>query len=130
MPVSASGHCLCGAVTFEYMGTPREFSHCHCESCRRATSAPFTTFFTVDRENLRFTGKQPATFESSPGVTRLFCKDCGSPMGYMSSNNHGEIDLYVASLSDHADAQPLWHSFWNERVPWLTISDDLPKKDD
>ena len=41
------GHCLCGQVTFEFTGSPLWCGHCHCESCRRATASPFTTWIGV-----------------------------------------------------------------------------------
>ena len=39
--------CLCGAVSFEFSGAENWRAHCHCESCRRNTSSPFTTWFGV-----------------------------------------------------------------------------------
>lgn len=34
-----TGHCLCASVAFAYEGEPDWTLNCHCESCRRATSA-------------------------------------------------------------------------------------------
>ena len=44
-----SGHCLCRAVAFSYEGAPNWTLHCHCESCRRATSSPMATWISVPR---------------------------------------------------------------------------------
>jgi len=37
--VVTTGRCMCGDIRFEYLGAPIETGHCHCESCRRHTSA-------------------------------------------------------------------------------------------
>ena len=50
------GRCLCGRVSFEYHGPEIWRGHCHCESCRRNTSSPFTTWFGVSNSAYRFTG--------------------------------------------------------------------------
>ena len=76
------GHCLCGAVSFEYEGPENWVGHCHCESCRRNTSSAFTTFMGVPNAAYRFTGIEPAVYQSSPGVRRLFCPKCGAPVAY------------------------------------------------
>ena len=75
-----SGGCFCGAVRYEYEGPENWVGHCHCESCRRNCSAPFTTFVGVPRDKVRMTGAAPAVYESSPGVRRLFCARCGTPV--------------------------------------------------
>jgi hypothetical protein len=87
------GRCLCGEVTYEYRGPENWRGHCHCESCRRNTSSPFTTWFGVPRAACRFTGKQPAVYRSSPGVRRLFCANCGTPMAYDSDRYPDEIHI-------------------------------------
>jgi len=121
------GRCLCGEVSFEYEGPENWRAHCHCESCRRATSSPFTTFFGVPRTAFRFTSKAPAVYESSPGVRRLFCAACGSPMAYDADKYPHEIHFYAASLEDSRAFSPQAHAHWAEKVPWIEVADDLPK---
>ena len=67
-----TGHCLCRAISFAYEGEPRWTLNCHCESCRRATSSPMTTWVTVLRDAFRFTRGEPSYYASSPGVRRGF----------------------------------------------------------
>ncbi|HIP78383.1 MAG TPA: GFA family protein [Kiloniellaceae bacterium] len=126
---SKRGHCLCGAVSYEYDGPENWRGHCHCESCRRTTASPFTTFFGVDRTACRFTGAEPAVYHSSPGVRRLFCPTCGTPIAYESDRWPEETHFYAATLEDSRDFAPEFHVFWSERLPWVHLHDDLPKND-
>ena len=121
------GRCLCGSVTYEYSGPENWRGHCHCESCRRNTSSPFTTFFGVPNEAYRFTGEKPSVYESSPGVRRLFCGKCGSPMAYDSDRFPDEIHFYAATLEDPSGFKPGFHVHCAEQVPWVELADDLPK---
>jgi len=50
-------------------------------------------------------------------------------MAYRSETWQGETGFYAASLEDPTDFVPESHSFWAERLPWLRLSDDLPKYD-
>lgn len=121
-----SGHCLCGAVRFSFEGAPNWQAHCHCESCRRATASPFTSFLGVSHATFRWTGTPPAERESSPGVRRSFCAACGTPMAYQSPTRPHEIDLYAAALDDPSSYAPTHHVHWNERLPWVKLADGLP----
>lgn len=121
------GRCLCRRVTYEYSGPENWRGHCHCESCRRNTSSPFTTFFGVPNEAYRFTGDKPSVYESSPGVRRLFCGTCGSPMAYDSDRFPDEIHFYAATLEDSSGFKPSFHVYCTEQVPWVELADDLPK---
>src|SRR5262245_3221569 len=103
-PVVA-GRCLCGDIRYEYWAAPIKILHCHCESCRRHTSCPITTFVCVDKDFFRFVQGSPAVYVSSPGVRRIHCARCGSPLAYESDRNPRQIDLYVGSLSDPAAVQ-------------------------
>jgi hypothetical protein len=124
---STRGHCLCGSVTYEYSGPENWRAYCHCESCRRNTSSPVTAFFGVPRGAFRFTGKAPAGYRSSPGVQRLFCADCGTPMAYESDRFPEEIHLYAASLDDPEKFAPQEHVHCAEQLSWFDVRDDLPR---
>ncbi|WP_419762701.1 GNAT family N-acetyltransferase [Defluviimonas aestuarii] len=121
-----TGRCLCGAVRFDFDGAPNWQMHCHCESCRRATASPFTSFLAVNHAAFRWAGIPPAARDSTPGVTRYFCAACGTPMGYQSPSRAHEIDLYAATLDDPTAYAPTGHVHWNERLPWLHLNDGLP----
>ena len=122
-----SGHCLCGAVSYRCDALPLWQVNCHCESCRRATSSPMTAFLAVADGHWRWTGVEPASFASSPDVTRLFCPRCGSPMAYRNAREcPDEMHFYAASLDDPARFHPTAHDFLDERLPWLHLSDGLP----
>ena len=121
------GRGLCGAVSYQYEGPENWVAHCHCESCRRNTSSPFTTFVGVPRTAYRFTGIEPAVYNSSPGVRRLFCPECGSPVAFDADHYPDEIHFYLAALEDASGLEPEQHGFAGEKVPWVTLGDDLPK---
>lgn len=122
-----TGHCLCGGVQFEYEGTELFAGHCHCDSCRRQTASPFTTFVGVPNGTWAWTGQTPATYESSPGQTRYFCKTCGAPVAYTSSRWPDEIHFYAALLDDPQTFKPTENFHWEERLHWATSLDGLPK---
>lgn len=121
------GRCLCGETTYEYTGKINWCCHCHCESCRRNTSSPFTTFFGVPLDAYQFTGKTPGVFNSSPGQRRLFCTTCGTPMAFESTRYPHEIHFYVASLENPEILIPQFHVHVGEKLAWIELNDDLPK---
>jgi hypothetical protein len=123
-----TGGCFCKGVRFTLTGPTKHRAHCHGESCRRATSSPFTTWFTVDRKNVKWAGLAPTVYHSSPGVTRSFCPRCGSPLSYETAERPGDIDLYAAALDDHGAFKPTKHVLWSEHVPWVELGDDLPRE--
>lgn len=121
-----TGGCLCGQVRYRVDGLLLWQRHCHCESCRRATSAPITTYFAVADGGWRWTGAAPATHASSPGVERTFCATCGSPLAYRHADLT-EMHFHAVTLDDPGDVQPEGHDFWAEHLPWLDLADRLPR---
>lgn len=63
----------------------------------------------------------------NPGVTRWFCRACGSPLAGQYDYLPGQI--YVSlGLIDQADTlAPDRHSHAASAMPWLHIADDLPR---
>lgn len=123
-----TGRCLCGAVTYRCTATPLWQAHCHCESCRRATASPFTSFFGIANTAWTWTGMAPATYRSSPGTWRDFCPTCGTQMTYRSEKFPGETHFYAATLDQPEAYAPQVHVHSDEMLPWLHLSDGLPRK--
>ena len=121
------GGCLCGTVRFEARGAPLWVAHCHCNSCRRTTASAFTTYAGYRPSDVVFTSGQPKRHRSSPGVTRGFCADCGTPLSYESERWPDEIHLFVCSFDDPDSLAPEAHVFTSESVTWLRLADHLPR---
>ena len=121
------GHCLCGQTTFTFTGEPTWVVNCHCESCRRNCSAPYTTFIGVPRENTEMKGWYLRAYKSSDGVKRWFCRHCGTPMAYDAKSDEKNIHYYVNALENPEQFQPSAHLFTEEQLSWVHLADDLPK---
>ncbi|MBV8107278.1 MAG: GFA family protein [Hyphomicrobiales bacterium] len=104
-----TGRCMCGDIRLEYLGDPIETGHCHCESCRRHTCAPFITYVVINKAAFRYTRGGPAVYQSSPGVERTHCARCGSPISYENAN---KFALFVGVLDDPSLLTPERLSSW------------------
>jgi hypothetical protein len=75
---------------------------------------------------VEWTGAPPRQFHSSPGVTRSFCPDCGSPMSFAGDRWPGEIHLFAASFDEPGTLAPEAHVYVEEQLPWVRLDDGLP----
>lgn len=121
-----TGSCLCGQIRFRARGRPLWVSHCHCNSCRRNTGAPITTFVGYNKNKVTFDG-QRTIYKSSPGVRRGFCANCGTPLTYESDRCDEEIHFYISIMDEPDEFIPGRHVFHDEHISWLELDDDLPR---
>ena len=126
-PKTTRGHCLCGAIEYAFSGEPRWVAHCHCESCRRATSSAFATYVGVGLDQFQYLKGEPTAYSSSPGVQRYFCPTCGSPLAFVGNKWPGEIHLYAGSLENPDAIQPRGHVNVAEQLVWADVHDELPR---
>ena len=127
MAQALSGHCLCGQVTWKTSDPVLWAGHCHCSSCRRATSAPFTSFFGVRRDGVEWTGEMGSHATSDGRVVRKYCPSCGSQMTYQYAGWPDETHLYAATMDQPELFEPKAHFHYAEKLPWILVDDDLPK---
>ncbi|MGA2550537.1 MAG: GFA family protein [Burkholderiaceae bacterium] len=121
------GRCLCGSIHFLVQTDPIWVAHCHCDSCRRATSSAMTTYAGFLKTDVRFIGETRGVYPSSPGVERSFCTRCGSPLSFASTQWPDEIHLFVASFETPGQFVPNAHVHVGEQLPWLHLGDGLPR---
>ena len=131
-PAAASGatrgSCLCGAVAFEFNGRPVEMVNCHCGSCRRAMSAGFATYVTIEREAFRWLAGESNIVrysgDGSPHAGSAFCGICGSPMPRTAAS--GRVDIPAGSLDDDPGVRPGANLNVAEKADWVLPAPDLP----
>ena len=86
-----------------------------------------TSFFGVPRGSVTWEGGLETHPTSDGRVQRQFCGKCGTQMTYQFEGWPDETHLYAATLDDPSQFQPEAHFHYAEKLPWLRITDDLPK---
>ena len=120
------GHCFCHSIQFEVDGPEKFACFCYCESCQRAAGAPVVPWATYKKDTFRITRGTMCWRESSPGVTRGHCSDCGSSISYENTNRPGEIDISLNALDDPSGPELRAHIWTEDKPDWMLIGDDLP----
>ena len=122
------GGCLCGAVRYALRGAPLWSSHCHCRSCQKATGAAFTTWLGVKGDSFEITEGALTVCESSPGVERGFCGNCGTSLTYVAEAGWpGQIGVLAPTLDEPAVAAPTAHVYVEHQLPWIRLDDGLAR---
>ena len=124
--IPLTGHCYCGAVSFEISGDSFWVGHCHCESCRRHSGSVMTTFAGFKPDQVVYTGAMPNRHRSD-GITRGFCGECGSPVSYENDDMPDEVHLQLGLFDDPDLLAAQNHSFLGEKVGWLHADEHLPE---
>lgn len=122
-----TGSCLCGRVRYEIDGKIGPVGHCHCATCRKAQGGAFVTNAPVRRKYFRLVSGEDsvAKFESSPGKSRCFCRNCGSPLWSKRQSEPDIVRIRLGLLDTDPERRPLAHIWVSEKAPWFDITDDL-----
>ncbi len=126
----STGGCLCGAIELQVIGESENVSYCHCGDCRKATGAPVSILAAYPRDLVTIERGVPGTYESSPGVRRSFCRECGTSLSYEDERLPGEVYLHAGIFDNPELFRPGLHGWDSRRLRWLRISDDLPRYED
>jgi hypothetical protein len=123
------GSCLCGSVTYEIAGELGPIVFCHCANCRKATASAFNVAAPVAKVDYRIlTGEEfLAEHQSSPGVYRVFCRGCGSPLFSKRDTMPDTFRVRLGTLDTPVPGRPTAHIFTAEKADWFQICDDLPQ---
>ncbi len=119
---TATGKCLCEAVTVSFPLEEKVFDACHCSMCRKWSGGPGLTV--AGGLKPVFTGQDfISTYSSSDWAERGFCKRCGThlfyrlkktgfcnfPLGLLDNND--QLHFHLQIFIDH---KPGNYSFANE----------------
>jgi hypothetical protein len=129
-----TGSCLCGAVAYQVDARLERIVHCHCQTCRKAHGAAFSSVTAVPREKFRWTRGEDvlSAFESSPGKLRRFCTRCGSHI--VAERLAQPVVLLRLGCLDATVGEPpqlhIWRSdaasWYDPKVAWPEKPEGLP----
>jgi hypothetical protein len=97
-----TGGCQCGAVRYAVTAPATDLYHCHCSMCRKVHGAVFGTYAVIPQDAFVIEKGQAALalFESSPGILRYFCRNCGCPI-YCDTVKPPTSRVYTAATLDN-----------------------------
>ncbi len=126
--LSAEGSCLCGAVRYRVTGDPVAATLCHCRSCRRASGGTNVAWAVFDKDAFQWLQGQAGDHSSSPGIHWLFCRDCGSLIGYRRASRPDHMDITTGTLDDPDRYPPDVEIWLEQKIGWETLHPDLCKR--
>lgn len=129
MSRSAEGGCLCGRLRYRVSGDPVAATLCHCADCRRASGGTNVAWAVFDRDKVEWLAGEAADYSSSPGIHWLYCRDCGSTVGYRRSERPDHMDITTGTL-DEPDLYPPDVEIWvGQRIGWEALHPDRPRRE-
>lgn len=123
------GSCLCRKIRYEISQEPGDFGYCHCVSCRKASGSGHAANAPVQRKNFHLVSGADVLreFESSPGMFRAFCTNCGSPIYAFRAQQPEILGIRLGSLDTPFTKHAREHRYVADKAPWETIEDHLPQ---
>lgn len=119
--MTASGHCLCGAVRVSIRVNRQNVAACHCRMCRTWGGGPLLALETVSEAHIE--GEENVTvYTSSDIAERGFCRRCGTHLFYrLKADSHYAIpaglvdggEAWTFDTQVFIDEKPDWYAFAN-----------------
>jgi len=129
-----TGGCQCGKVRLEVRQPATDLYHCHCSMCRKVHGASFATYAVAPRQAVVITrgADTLSHYDSSPGVTRNFCPNCGCQITIDVAASPESL-WYAPGILDggkHPGAAGRErHIYVGSKLPWLHLDEALPRED-
>ena len=122
-----TGSCLCGEVKYEISGKVGDIVHCHCQTCRKAHGAAFSSVAAVNDHEFHLLGNVTlGCFESSKGKKRYFCVNCGTQI-YAKREGTEHIVLRLGYLDDDPQSVEKSHIWLSQKASWYSLRSDVPE---
>ena len=123
-----NGQCLCGAVRFHGVLSPRGVGACHCGQCRRwGGGGPFMAARFDD--GVTFDADETLTwFASSEYGERGFCSRCGSSLFWRAPGAGNDVAINASALPEGAGQHLFEHIWVDDQPDWYAFADDCPRR--
>ncbi len=128
-----TGHCGCGAVTFEIDQALPGAAYCHCTRCQRRSGTAAPASAKLEPGSLELTAGEEHLRDWTPpgGLSKTFCGECGSALFGRDPETQDITIVRLGAIDGDPGIRPMAHQFVAYAAPWEPIADDgLPRFDE
>lgn len=129
----SSGSCLCGEVTYQFVGPIKVFQYCHCSRCRKFTGSAHASNIIVDPDQFQWlSGEASVGRHELPEAKHFatsFCKKCGSSLPWLGKSGKAVV-VPAGTLDDDPKVRPMHNIYYSNKAPWYVDTDGLTKYDE
>lgn len=128
LKTNVHGACACGVAQFAFIAPPLSIVNCHCEECRKASGAAFTTWVTVERSTVfQLPDEHLMVMRVRETGIRYRCKVCGTHVYSADQFDKQFMGFPMGVISRGLESAVVQANYCVEqRVAWLSLHDDLP----
>jgi hypothetical protein len=130
-PMPVHGSCLCGGIRFRLTAPFRRANYCHCSRCQKHSGSNASAQGRVPKDQFELLGGEDLLTVYEPqdgGMSKVFCKICGSSLFGGTWPDGPEVSVRLGSLDDDPGIQPQYHSHTASIPAWDHAPDDgLPR---
>lgn len=121
-----SGGCRCGNISYQCDGEPAYVGNCHCMDCQKFSGAAYVSWATFRRSQFHLDEGEIKKVSCTPGITRGFCADCGTPLIWFSDDSAEWLDVTVGSIDNPMPFKPQSEAFVSRALPWVILDPNVP----
>jgi hypothetical protein len=122
-----TGHCMCGAVSFQIDQPLIGAACCYCKRCQRRTGTGFSGTGLTVPGSFTYTGGADSVKVYSPGDggwDKAFCSICGSQINTTNPENPDLLAVRLGALDQDPGVRPLAHQYVDYASDWFPVPDD------
>jgi len=127
-----SGSCLCGEVSYQYVGPIKVFQYCHCTRCRKFTGSAYASNIIIDPVQFQWLSGEGSLgrFEHADAkhFATSFCKNCGSLLPWLTKSGKAMV-VTAGTLDDDPEVKPVHNIFMADKAPWYLETGELKQYD-
>lgn len=128
-----TGHCGCGAVSFEIDQPLAGSAYCHCTRCQRRSGTAAQASAKIEPGSLRLTAGEEHLRDWTPpeGLAKTFCAQCGGALFGRDPESLEISIVRLGAIDGDPGIRPQARQFVAYAAPWEPIPDDgLPRFDE
>ncbi len=122
--MTATGSCLCGAVTYAAEGVEHDMHSCHCTMCRRWSGG---SAMAAGVASVSFTGEEHiGRYDSSAWADRGFCRKCGTNLFYhLKPTDH--YVMWMGTFDDQSEFRLVGEIYVEDKPDAYDFAGDHPR---
>ena len=128
-----TGSCICGEVSYEFVGPVKVFQYCHCSRCQKITGSAHASNIIINPSQFKWLRGENNVGRYELAEARhfasSFCKTCGSSLPWLTQSGKAFI-IPVGTLDVDPGVRPQHNIYYADKAPWYVNTDDLIKWDE